>query len=314
MRKAIYALALTAVCGMTAPLAQATARSHITADAAVQVELGAVRANVGTLYSVGSIGGPLVSTIETASWNTCTSGYSLVGYDFDQNGFWLCAPSDLTGGPQVFYVGNVVNNAGYWWRVDGGSVTDEGYQGWNYCPSAGTLLGTEFNSNGFWVCYVAPAPAPSGGGTTTTAPSPSPSGGGTTTTAPSPSPSGGGTATVAPPTSTPPTSKHHLPGIHARIVLHWVWQGAHTWLRGLQFVRLPRNAAVVVTCSGKGCPRAAVRGDARHLPTLRRRLVDHVYRRGDHITIKLTAPGATPEVASIVIRDGRMPGASLLAA
>src|SRR5579875_159191 len=103
MRKLIYTVALLAVCGMTAPLARATAA----ATSEPQVEFGAVRSNTGTLYSVENNGGASsVSMIETAGWNTCTAGYSLVGYDFDQNGFWLCARSDLAS--LVFYAGNVV--------------------------------------------------------------------------------------------------------------------------------------------------------------------------------------------------------------
>jgi hypothetical protein len=285
MRKLIYVLVLMAVWGVTA--------SPAGAAAGAPAEFGAVRSNTGTLYAVGSSGGAAsVSTIETAGWNTCTSGYSLVGYDFDQNGFWLCARSDLAS--SVFYVGNVVNNAGYWWQVQGGRVTSEGYEGWNYCPASATLLGTEFNSNGFWVCYVAPPPPPA------------PSGGGTTTVAPPPS--------SPPPSTSPPATPKRLTHLRVRILLRWVWDGAQTWLTGLRFTRLPRDATVSVACRGRGCPRTPVRASARHLTKLRRQLVRHRYRRGDRITIKVTAPGTTPEVASVVIRDGRKPRAGLLAA
>ena len=307
MRRLVYALAVMTVLGMTAPLASATtwlasafsastgsARSHSTAASGAQAEFGAVRANTGTLYSVGGDGGASVSTIETAGWNTCTAGYSLVGYDFDQNGFWLCARSDLAS--SAFYVGNVVNNTGYWWQVQGGSATSEGSEGWNYCPSSATLLGTDFNSNGFWLCYIAPPPAASGGGTTTVAPPSSP------------------TSTSPPPSTSPRPPKRRLTHLHARIVLSWSWKGAQTWLTGLRFSRLPRDATVAVTCRGKGCPQTPIRGNARHLRKLRSRLVGKGYRQGDHITIRVTAPGATPEVASIVIREGRKPRAALLAA
>ena len=72
-----------------------------------------------------------------------------VGSDFQSNGFWLCARSDLAA--RTFYVGNVIADVGALYQIAGGATTALGPAGWDTCP-AGTLLGHRIASDGFWVC------------------------------------------------------------------------------------------------------------------------------------------------------------------
>jgi len=109
--------------------------------------VGTVRSDAGTYDVVDSSFGD--AHISGASWDTCKTGYTFAGHDFQSNGFWLCARSDLIG--HTFYFGNVVADAGTIYAVSGGTATSQGAGGWNTCPK-GTLLGRRFESNGFWLC------------------------------------------------------------------------------------------------------------------------------------------------------------------
>jgi hypothetical protein len=108
---------------------------------------GTVRADAGWLDLVDSRFG--TSRLRNASWNECPAGTTMIGRDFQSNGFWLCARADLAG--RTFHVGNVVADAGYLFRVQGGTATSEGMGSWDTCPK-GKLLAHRFESNGFWVC------------------------------------------------------------------------------------------------------------------------------------------------------------------
>jgi hypothetical protein len=126
------------------------------------VEVGTVRSDAGTLWAVGNMYEPLsipaasqTQAIEedTAGWNTCSSGYSLVGYEFSSAGFWLCAQASIAN--QTFYVGNANNDQATLFAVAGGQVTQVGAAGgasWNECPAGTGVLGYSFQPNGFWVC------------------------------------------------------------------------------------------------------------------------------------------------------------------
>lgn len=110
------------------------------------VYFGKVRNDVGMLYSVqnGS-----ASYVEQRGWDSCPSGYRSIGKVFSSNGFWLCIPNNATG---RYWVGNVVNDAGYYYNFTTGySPTYEGTAFWDTCRS-GSLIGHQFESNGFWVC------------------------------------------------------------------------------------------------------------------------------------------------------------------
>ncbi|KAH3756017.1 hypothetical protein Pelo_8145 [Pelomyxa schiedti] len=112
--------------------------------------VGVVRHDIGSLDVVDSQWGTM--ELRSAGWRDCPSGFSLVGVDFESNGFWLCARSDLSS--NTFYLGNVVKDAGTLYKVSGGTATPSGSASWNTCPDGSTLLGTMFDSNGFWLCCV----------------------------------------------------------------------------------------------------------------------------------------------------------------
>lgn len=109
--------------------------------------VGTVRKDVGSLDIVDAKFG--AQTLRGAGWDDCPTGTQLLAHDFQSNGFWLCARTDLAA--RTFHVGNVVGDAGELSRVDNGTVTKLGPAGWDMCPS-GTLLGHRFDSNGFWLC------------------------------------------------------------------------------------------------------------------------------------------------------------------
>ncbi len=113
-----------------------------------EVVVGDVVANYGHYYQVGS--GGRLNNLGSNGWDICPSGYSLVGHQFESNGFWLCARSDLVN--RTFYVGDVEMNAGNYYRVSSSGVTTLPSQSWNACTDGSMLLGRWFDSNGFWVC------------------------------------------------------------------------------------------------------------------------------------------------------------------
>ncbi len=117
--------------------------------AGAEVQVGMVRNNAGDWYAVDSKLGAAAVRLSDAGWNTCGPGYKVVGRDFGPDGFWLCAREDLAN--RRFYVGNVVANVGFYFRVEGTSATRLGDQAWNTC-TGGTLLGNHYASQGFWVC------------------------------------------------------------------------------------------------------------------------------------------------------------------
>lgn len=113
------------------------------------VYVGVVRNNEGTFVVVDKHFG--TQALGAQGWNFCPQDYHQFADDFTSNGFWLCARSDLVG--HTFYVGNVVADQGEMFRVSSAGTVSQGSAGWNQCPQ-GALLGTYFNSNGFWVCMV----------------------------------------------------------------------------------------------------------------------------------------------------------------
>lgn len=110
--------------------------------------VGTVRADAGTLDVVDSSFG--TASLRADGWDDCPQGYVLAGHDFESNGFWLCARSDLAA--HTFHVGNVVADAGTLFSVHGGTATATGSAGWDTCPAGSTFLGRRFESNGYWVC------------------------------------------------------------------------------------------------------------------------------------------------------------------
>lgn len=121
-------------------LAQSSSRTNL-------IFVGTVRNNVGRLYRFNGQG---ATSNGNAKWNTCPQGTSLIGRDFQPNGFWLCASPDIAN-RGTFYFGNVVGNRGFYWEISGGRATPAGEATWNTCWE-GSYRGRLFEPNGFWVC------------------------------------------------------------------------------------------------------------------------------------------------------------------
>lgn len=109
--------------------------------------VGTVRKDAGSLDIVDATFG--AQRLRDAGWDDCPAGTQLLAHDFQSDGFWLCARTDLAA--HTFHIGNVVGDAGELSRVENGTVTKLGPAGWDMCPT-GKLLGHRFDSNGFWLC------------------------------------------------------------------------------------------------------------------------------------------------------------------
>ncbi|MFA5922228.1 MAG: hypothetical protein WC856_13210 [Methylococcaceae bacterium] len=112
------------------------------------VFVGTVRNNTGHFYRFD---GNSWRNAGEAKWDTCPQNTILLGHNFQQNGFWLCASPELAN-QGTWYFGNVVNNQGYYWEISGGKAMAVGDDvKWDTCWS-GRMLGRLFNPNGFWIC------------------------------------------------------------------------------------------------------------------------------------------------------------------
>lgn len=109
--------------------------------------VGIGRNNVGSLYRFS---GSQATYAGNTKWDTCPQNTTVIGRDFQSNGFWLCSSPDIAN-KGIFYFGNVVNNTGYYWEVSGGKAKPAGNVKWDTCWE-GTLRGRLFQPNGFWVC------------------------------------------------------------------------------------------------------------------------------------------------------------------
>ncbi len=116
-------------------------------------------------------------------------------------------------------------------------------------------------------------------------------------------------------TSNPQTTPVPKSGraVHARFVISWSWNGAHTTLRSITVAKLPRNARLSVSCAGRGCPRLKVRSASAHrVSKLLHGLGGKRFRAGDKVHLTVTAPRHRAERIELQIRTGRLPGARLL--
>jgi hypothetical protein len=93
--------------------------------------------------------------------------------------------------------------------------------------------------------------------------------------------------------------------------MSWTWNGDRTRLYRVVPGRLPRHAAIAVSCRGRGCPRGANVASV-HVKRLLRSLAGHSYRAGDRIYITIRVPHEVSERVELQIRDGREPRAKLL--
>lgn len=113
-----------------------------------QAKLAIIRSDAAYYYALE---GGLTTYLGGWGWGVpCGSGMQHYGQIFSSNGFSLCVRSDLAG--RNFYVGNVVNNAGYLYSVNQGAITYLGGASWGYCPPGSSNIGQSFHSNGFLVC------------------------------------------------------------------------------------------------------------------------------------------------------------------
>ncbi len=119
------------------------------------------------------------------------------------------------------------------------------------------------------------------------------------------------TITTSNPQTTPSPSGRRT--LHAEFVISWHWNGATTRLRSIRVKRLPRNARVAVSCSGKHCPKLRARAKgSRKISALLRRLAGRRLRAGQSLLITVTAPHHAAERIAVRIRNGRKPAARLL--
>jgi hypothetical protein len=76
-----------------------------------------------------------------------------------------------------------------------------------------------------------------------------------------------------------PSAPHH---VKVKLAMSWTWNGDRTRLYRVVPGRLPRHAAIAVSCRGRGCPKGANVASV-HVKRLLRSLAGHSYRAGDRI-------------------------------
>ncbi|MEA5510609.1 hypothetical protein VB715_12620 [Crocosphaera sp. UHCC 0190] len=128
------------------PRAQQTGQPISISSTNYVVFIGTVRNNTGYLTRIA---GDTIASVGNAKWDTCPQNTQLLGHDFQQNGFWICASPQIAQG--TWYFGNVVKDKGYYWEISGGKAKAAGNVKWDTCWS-GSLLARNFHSNGYWVC------------------------------------------------------------------------------------------------------------------------------------------------------------------
>jgi hypothetical protein len=105
-----------------------------------------------------------------------------------------------------------------------------------------------------------------------------------------------------------PRAPHH---VKVKLTMSWTWNLGRTRLYRVVAGRLPRHAAITVTCRGRGCP-----GNARvasvHIRRLLKALAGRSYRAGDRIYITIRVPGQVSERVELRIRYGMKPAVKLL--
>lgn len=108
--------------------------------------------------------------------------------------------------------------------------------------------------------------------------------------------------------STPEKQTSTENAIHAGLSARWKVDGARTRVRKLLLTDLPDGAAVHVACKGGGCRfkqrTAPVKGGTSNASGL---FGNHALHAGAAVTLRVTAPGAAPEVIELKIRRGRQP-------
>jgi hypothetical protein len=149
--------------------------------------------------------------------------------------------------------------------------------------------------------------------TTPGTPPPPPAPPATTPTPTTPAPAASGTTTLTTPAPPPPTPHAHRHRIlRVNIKLAWRWSGLRTRLVWVKLGPLPARAVLKISCHGPGCPRRPVSALTDRSGS---RLLSHqepVYRAGDRLLIRVSAPSYVAERGEVWIRRGRIPVARLL--
>ncbi len=121
-----------------------------------------------------------------------------------------------------------------------------------------------------------------------------------------------GTTAIAPPPlprGAPGANRRHL---HVKIVLRWRRSGARTQLLDLRFLHLPRGARVQIACQGRHCPAHLATARSRSGRAARRSLRGRVFRSGQMLMLRISAPGAVSEIVAIRFRSRRAPAGQVL--
>ena len=114
-------------------------------------------------------------------------------------------------------------------------------------------------------------------------------------------------------TSNPLVTPRPAKGVRAQFVILWHWTGLRTTLRSITVRKLPRRAAIHVSCTGRGCPRLRLRSaTGKKLKRLLAGLSGRAFRAGDRLHLTVTAPHLRSEKILVTIRNNRIPQARLL--
>jgi hypothetical protein len=102
-------------------------------------------------------------------------------------------------------------------------------------------------------------------------------------------------------------------GVKAQLVLSWRWLDAHAVLRSIAIRRLPKQARIAVSCTGRDCPRLRMKSaTAKNVKRLVKSLAGDRFRSGDKLRITITAPHLKAERVQLTMRYNRKPTAQLL--
>jgi hypothetical protein len=105
-----------------------------------------------------------------------------------------------------------------------------------------------------------------------------------------------------------PSAPHH---VKVRLTMSWTWNREHTRLYRVTGTRIPKHAAITVSCHGRGCPHKAQVASV-HIKRLLKSLAGDRYKAGDRIFITIRSPGEVAERIELWIRDGKEPRVKLL--
>ena len=101
--------------------------------------------------------------------------------------------------------------------------------------------------------------------------------------------------------------RHRRGKVSVKVVARWKWFPSRTRLRSITLVKLPRQAAVSLSCTGRRCPAKRWSAKPGHAGKLRHRLDGSLFAAGDRLTLAIRMRHRRTERVSIRIRAGRKP-------